>query len=135
LILCLIYSGGLRVSECTKLRVKDLDFEQDLLFIRSGKGDKDRATLFAKQLQTDILLHLERVKERHRNDLEDGYGEVWMPGALVRKYPSACREWGWQYVFPSARLSVDPQSKRTRRHHVSSAISPLDLLDQMTAEG
>jgi integron integrase len=121
LVLRMIYGGGLRLSECAKLRVKDLDFDQDLLFIRSGKGDKDRATLFAKQLQPEITHHLKRVKRLHLRDLEEGYGEVWMPGGLGRKYPSACMEWSWQYVFPSRRLSVDPRSNVTRRHHVSDA--------------
>ncbi len=109
------------MSECARLRVKDLDFEQDLIFIRSGKGDKDRSTIFAKQLQGDVKDHLLRVKELHHRDLEDGYGEVQMPGALGRKYPAACKEWGWQYVFPSSRISVDPRSLVKRRHHVSDA--------------
>ena len=121
LILRLIYGGGLRLSECARLRVKDLDFDQDLIFVRSGKGDKDRSTLFARRLHSEMQGHLLRVKERHRDDLKDGLGEVWLPGALERKYPSACREWGWQYVFPSSRLSVDPRSLKTRRHHVSDA--------------
>jgi integron integrase len=121
LILRLIYSSGLRLSECGRLRVKDLDFDQELLFIRSGKGDKDRSTLLAQQVQPELRLHLENVRKLHEQDLLDGFGEVYMPGALGRKYPAACREWGWQYVFPSARLSVDPRSKKTRRHHVSDS--------------
>lgn len=119
LILRLIYSSGIRLSECGRLRVKDLDFDQDLLLVRSGKGDKDRATILAAQVQPELQVHLVRVRKLHEQDLTDGFGEVFMPGALDRKYPSACREWGWQYVFPSARLSVDPRSKKTRRHHVS----------------
>jgi len=119
LILKLIYGGGLRISECTRLRVKDLDFEQDLLFVRSGKGDKDRSTLFARKLHDEMRKHLIRVRQLHEKDIKNGFGEVWMPGALGRKYPSACREWGWQYVFPSRRLSVDPHTNVTRRHHVS----------------
>lgn len=119
LILRLIYSSGIRLSECSRLRVKDLDFDQDLIFVRSGKGDKDRSTLFAKQVQQELQIHLEKVQKLHEQDLADGFGEVFMPGALGKKYPAACREWGWQYVFPSARLSVDPRSKITRRHHVS----------------
>ncbi len=119
LILRLIYSAGLRLSECTRLRIKDLDFEQSLLFVRSGKGDKDRSTILAQQVQSEIQGHLEKVKVLHKKDLKDGFGEVYMPGGLDKKYPAACREWGWQYVFPSARLSVDPRSKKTRRHHIS----------------
>ncbi len=121
LILRLIYSSGIRLSECGRLRVKDLDFDQDLLFVRSGKGDKDRSTVLAALVQSELQVHLARVRKLHEQDLADGFGEVYMPGALDRKYPSACREWGWQYVFPSARLSVDPRSKKTRRHHVSDA--------------
>ena len=119
LILRFIYSSGLRLSECARLRVKDLDFDQDLVFVRSGKGDKDRSTILAGQIQPELKSHLENVKRLHEEDLADGFGEVYMPGALGRKYPAACREWGWQYVFPSARLSVDPRSKKTRRHHIS----------------
>ncbi len=119
LILHLIYSSGLRLSECSRLRVKDLDFDQSLLFVRSGKGDKDRSTILAQQIQPELQEHLKKVKILYEKDLADGFGEVYMPGALDRKYPAACKEWGWQYVFPSARLSVDPRSKKTRRHHVS----------------
>ena len=119
LILRLIYSSGLRLSECARLRVKDIDFDQNLLFVRSGKGDKDRSTILAGQIQAELKTHLEEVRQRHVKDLADGFGEVYMPGALDIKYPAACREWGWQYVFPSSRLSVDPRSKKTRRHHIS----------------
>lgn len=119
LILRLIYSSGIRLSECSRLRAKDLDFEQDLLFVRSGKGDKDRSTILAKQVQQELQSHLKRVRKLHEQDLVDGFGEVYMPGALGKKYPAACREWGWQYVFPSAKLSIDPRSQKTRRHHVS----------------
>ncbi len=119
LILRLIYSSGMRLSECARLRVKDLDFDQSLIFIRSGKGDKDRSTLLAEQIKSALREHLQRVKQLHQKDLSDGFGEVYLPGALNKKYPSACKEWGWQYVFPSAKLSVDPRSKKTRRHHIS----------------
>jgi len=121
LMLRLIYSAGLRLSECTRLRIKDLDFDQDLLFVRSGKGDKDRATILAKKIQPELQTHLERVKTLHNQDLADGFGEVFLPGALAKKYPAAAREWGWQYVSPSSRLSIDPRSKKTRRHHVSDS--------------
>ena len=119
LILRLIYSSGLRLSECARLRVKDLDFEQSLLFVRSGKGDKERSTILARQIQPELHVHLEKIRLLHNRDLADGLGEVYLPGALDKKYPGACKEWGWQYVFPSARLSVDPRSKKTRRHHIS----------------
>ena len=121
LMLRLIYSAGLRLSECTRLRVKDLDFDQDLVFVRSGKGDKDRSTILARQIQPELRVHLERVRELHNKDLTNGFGEVYLPNALDRKYPAAAREWGWQYVFPGARLSVDPRSRKTRRHHVGDS--------------
>ena len=120
LILRLIYSAGLRLSECSRLRVKDLNFAEGVLFVRSGKGDRDRLTMLSEQLQPELQAHLIRIKERHEKDLKNGCGEVSLPNALDRKYPAAApREWGWQYVFPSARLSVDPRSKKSRRHHIS----------------
>lgn len=121
LILKLIYSSGLRLNECTRLRVKDLDFEQNLLFVRSGKGDKDRSTVLATSIQPQLRNHLQKVKKLHGQDLNNGFGEVYMPGALGRKYPNACREFGWQYVFPSKKLSPDPQSDKIRRYHVSDS--------------
>ncbi len=121
LILRLIYSSGMRLSECARLRVKDLDFEQGLIFVRSGKGDKDRSTILAQSIQGELQTHLAKVKTLHKKDIAEGFGKVYMPGALNKKYPSACQEIGWQYVFPSARLSVDPRSKKTRRHHISDA--------------
>ncbi|MEA2115325.1 MAG: integron integrase [Thermodesulfobacteriota bacterium] len=135
LMLRLIYSGGLRLSECSRLRVKDLDYDQDLIFVRSGKGDKDRSTILAGTIQSELKSHLEKVKKLHEQDLADGFGEVYMPGALDRKYPAACREWGWQYVFPSARLSVDPRSKKTRRHHVSDGAIQKAMKKAVRASG
>jgi integron integrase len=115
----LIYGGGLRVMECCRLRVKDLDFDQHLVFVRGGKGDRDRTTLLAESAVDAVRGHLERVKDLHQSDLAKGGGEVWMPEGLDRKYPQACREWGWQWVFPARNLSVDPRSGKVRRHHVS----------------
>ena len=94
LILHLIYSSGLRLSECSKLRVKDLNFDQSLLFVRSGKGDKDRSTILAQQIQPGLQEHLKKVKILYEKDLADGFGEVFMPGALDKKYPMACKECG-----------------------------------------
>ena len=122
LMLALTYGAGLRVSETIRLRVKDLDFENELLFVRSGKGNKDRATLLPDQLVDELKEHLRKVKELHERDLEKGFGAVYLPGALDKKYPSAPREFKWQYVFPAARLSVDPRSGKTRRHHVSEKV-------------
>lgn len=119
LMLRLIYGAGLRLSECLRLRVKDIDFDQQLLFIRGSKGDKDRSTILSTSLMPDLKKHLQRVKKLHQQDLKDGHGEVYLPDALDRKYPNAAQEWGWQFVFPSSRLAIDPRSKIIRRHHVS----------------
>jgi integron integrase len=119
LMLRLTYGAGLRVSETVRLRVQDLDFDSGALMIRSGKGDKDRGTILPASLAEDLRAHLERVRSLHAEDLEKGCGAVWMPNALERKYPKAPVEWNWQYVFPAAKLSVDPNSGKTRRHHVS----------------
>jgi len=115
----LIYGGGLRVMECCRLRVKDLDFENNLLFVREGKGDKDRTTLMAESVKENLQKHLITVRQLHVQDLAAGAGEVWLPHALAVKYPKAASEWGWQYVFPSGKLSSDPRSDKIRRHHVS----------------
>lgn len=118
LILQLIYGAGLRVSELIRLRVKDLDFDNLLVFVRAAKGDKDRATLLPRKLVEPLKEHLKKVKELHERDLATGHGAVFLPGALERKYPGAAKEFGWQYVFPAAQLSVDPRSGAVRRHHV-----------------
>lgn len=119
LMLQLIYGGGLRLAELTRLRVKDIDFDNGLLYVRSGKGDKDRTTLLPQAVVPALRDHLAKVKCLHQEDLEAGAGEVHLPGALARKYPNAAREWGWQYAFPSAKLSRDPQDGVIRRYHVS----------------
>jgi integron integrase len=122
LMLKLTYGAGLRVSETVRLRVQDLDFSNETLLIRSGKGDKDRATVLPIKLTDPLKKHLERVEALHKEDLAKGLGAVWLPGALARKYPNAGQEWKWQYVFPAAQLSVDHESGQTRRHHVSEQV-------------
>ena len=122
LMLRLIYGGGLRVTECTRMRVKDLDFDQGLLFVRSGKGDKDRTTLFPKCLFDPLRGHLARVKTLHDKERAEGGGDVELPYALAMKYPKAACEWGWQYVFPAKDKSVDPRSGAVRRHHVGEQV-------------
>ena len=114
----LLYGTGLRIMEGLRLRVKDVDFGRGEILIRDGKGAKDRVTMLPSSIEPALREHLDRVRELHRRDLAEGYGEVYLPFALDRKYPSAGRDWGWQYVFPSGRLSVDPRSGVTRRHHV-----------------
>jgi integron integrase len=116
------YGGGLRLLECLRLRVKDVDLERAELTIRDGKGQKDRMTTLPKRLIEPLRDHLARVKVRHERDLEEGFGRVYLPFALERKYPNADREWGWQYVFPSSRRSIDPRSGVERRHHVNPEV-------------
>lgn len=112
------YGCGLRLRECIKLRVKDIDFEQCCLSVRSGKGDKDRQTVFPESLKNDFRRHLERVRELYENDRTDDISGVYLPNALERKYINAGKEWIWQWVFPSKSLSVDPRTRKIRRHHV-----------------
>jgi len=119
LILQLLYGAGLRLLELARLRVKDIDFDQNLVFVRGSKGDKDRATILPQTVKDVLKKHLDEVKKLHEKDLSGGYGEVYLPDALGRKYPSAAKEWGWQYVFPSSKLSVDPRSGKIRRHHIA----------------
>jgi len=117
LMASLIYGSGLRLMEALRLRVKDVDFARREIIVRDGKGAKDRVTMLPARLLEPLRLHLEKVKALHAEDLDAGYGEVYLPHALARKYPMAAREWGWQYVFPSTKLSVDPRSGVVRRHH------------------
>ena len=117
-----IYGGGLRVSECCRLRVKDIDFDQGLLFVRGGKGDKDRSTLLAESVREDLRRHLAEVQIQFEADRCGGLAGVWMPHALDRKYPHAGVEWGWYWVFPSPSLSVDPRAGVVRRHHIGDSV-------------
>ena len=118
LMVRLLYGSGLRLGELVRLRVKDLDFDAGLLVVRSGKGDKDRATLLPASLHDELRAHLEKVRQWHEADLANGYGEAPLPNALARKYPKAGREWGWQYVFPADKVAVDPADGKARRYHV-----------------
>jgi len=118
----LLYGSGLRIMEAVRLRVKDVDFQMKQLTVRSGKGDKDRVTTFPATLTPLLQNHLAGVKTLHQNDLAKGHGEVYLPHALARKYPTAAKEWGWQYVFPARDLSVDPRSGVTRRHHIDPSV-------------
>jgi len=115
----LLYGSGMRLMECLRLRVKDVDIAREQIIVRAGKGDKDRTTMLAHCLRQSLELHLKKVRELWREDVKAGFGRVWLPGALRRKYPKAELEWGWQWVFPSGELSIDPETKVRRRHHVS----------------
>jgi integron integrase len=116
----LLYGCGLRLMECVRLRVKDVDFAQAQILVRDGKGMKDRVTMLPKQLASPLQIHFKHVKLLHEADLVNGYGGVYLPHALERKYLNANREWGWQYVFPSGAFSKDPRSGKRRRHHVDA---------------
>jgi integron integrase len=122
LMATLIYGGGLRVSECCELRVKDVDFDQGLLYVRAGKGGKDRATLLAAAVREPLRRHLTAVRAMHAADRKAGLAGVALPDAIERKYPRAGTELGWYWVFPSRSLSTDPRSGIVRRHHVSDSV-------------
>jgi integron integrase len=117
----LLYGSGLRALEGVRLRVKDVDFAQRVLLVRQGKGEKDRIMMLPENVVAPLQEHLARVKQIHTQDLADGYGAVYLPYALERKYPHANREWGWQYVFPAKSRSTDPRTGVMRRHHLDES--------------
>ncbi len=118
LVAGLLYGSGLRIMEALRLRVKDVEFGRGEILVREGKGFKDRVTMLPAVLVEPLKAHLKKVRALHEEDVAEGFGEVYLPYALDRKYPNAAREWGWQYVFPSKNRSVDPRSGVVRRHHV-----------------
>ena len=119
LVASLLYGSGLRLMEALRLRVKDMDFDYGQITVRDGKGEKDRRTMLPRPLADPLRDQVVRVKLLHEQDLREGYGSVYLPYALGRKYPNASQELAWQYVFPSSKLSADPHSDVTRRHHAS----------------
>ena len=114
----LLYGSGMRLMECLRLRVKDIDFELHTITLHETKSNRDRVTVLPQIVVEPLRLHLRKVKAQHEEDLAHGFGRVALPGALGRKYPNADYEWGWQYVFPASRLSRDPRSQLVRRHHL-----------------
>lgn len=118
----LLYGSGIRLMEGVRVRVKDVDFARNEITVREGKGGKDRRTVLPASLVPTLQAEVERVHVLHQQDLAQGAGEVWLPHALSRKYPSAGRELGWQYVFPARNLSLDPRDDRWRRHHLDEAM-------------
>ena len=121
LVGCLLYGSGLRLMESIRLRVKDIDFDRLSITVRAGKGGKDRVVTLAKELVVPLKRHLESIKTTHERDIAEGFGRVYMPYALERKFPSASVSWGWQYAFPAAKRSLDPRSQVERRHHINES--------------
>jgi integron integrase len=118
LMASLLYGAGLRLRECLKLRVKDVDFNYRQVIVRDGKGGKDRITMLPAAVIEPLKAHLVRVKSLHERDVAAGYGDVELPDAIARKYPRAAHDWGWKFVFPAYRYSADPRTGVIRRHHV-----------------
>jgi integron integrase len=131
----LLYGSGLRLMECVRLRVKDIDFAYAQITVRDAKGGKDRRTMLPLDLGQPLEAHLAKTKAQHDQDLEDGFGSVFLPFALERKYPKADREWPWQYVFASSRLAVDPRSGRKRRHHMAEGLLQNALKEAVRSAG
>ena len=122
LMASLLYGTGMRLMECLRLRVKDVDFARSEILVREGKGGKDRRVPLPRRLRDPLAAAVERVAVVHAADLARGLGDVWLPTALARKYPGAEREAGWQYLFPSQALSHDPRAGGLRRHHVDDSV-------------
>jgi integron integrase len=135
LVASLLYGAGLRVLECLRLRVKDVDFSYQQILVRDGKGDKDRVTMLPEKLAGPLRGHLARVRALHARDLDEGFGEVELPFALARKYPRAGKEWTWQYIFPSTRRSVDPRDGVVRRHHLDESVPQRAVKEALRACG
>ncbi len=121
LIASVLYGAGLRLTEALRLRVKDVDFGASTLVVREGKGDRDRVTILPSAVEHALRDQIAHAQRLHRRDLDDGHGAVFLPTALERKYPNAATDPGWQYVFPSLVLSVDPRTGARRRHHLSES--------------
>src|SRR5262245_12085779 len=135
LMASLIYGSGLRILECARLRVKDLDFTRGEVTVRDGKGQKDRVTLLPARLVDALRLHLERVREQHRRDLARGEGQVALPEALASKYANAGSDWAWQWVFPATRPYLDRRAGRWRRHHLHETVLQRAFHDAVRAAG
>jgi integron integrase len=122
LMAMLLYGSGLRLTECLQLRVKDIDFSRNEIVVREGKGNKDRVTMVPGALAAPLTAHLQRVRKLHAADLQAGFGRVFLPDALARKYPNANRAWGWQWVFPASRICTDPRCGEPQRYHIHESV-------------
>lgn len=130
-----LYGSGLRITECLRLRIKDLDFANHQIIVRDGKGENDRATVLPDSLVSGLKSQIEITRLIHQKDLKEGFGEVSLPYALAQKYPNAPKEFSWQYVFPSMNRSVDPVSKRTKRHHLDVTVVQKAVRQAVLAAG
>jgi len=119
LIAGLLYGSGLRIMEAVRLRVKDIDFSRNEVIVRDGKGENDRLTMLPQSLKPALAVQIEAVRRLHEEDLKRGWGEVYLPYALERKYKNAAMDFPWQYLFPANKASIDPRSGKMRRHHAS----------------
>jgi integron integrase len=135
LMASLLYGAGLRLMECARLRVKDLDFERLEIVVRDGKGRRDRQTMLPEVVVDPLRAHLARAREQHGADVAAGAGWVELPDALDRKYPNAAREWPWQWVFPATRTYRDPATGRTRRHHLHETVLQAAVREATLASG
>jgi integron integrase len=135
LVAALLYATGMRLLEGLRLRVKDVDFERREITVRDGKGGRDRRTMLPERLIEPLRSHLARVQVLHERDLAEGFGEVYLPFALSRKYPRAGRSWAWQYVFPSGRRSNDPLDGTVRRHHLDEKVVQRAVLEAARKAG
>ena len=133
LMALLLYGAGLRLLECCRLRVKDVDFATNQIVIRDGKGRKDRVTMLPAAVKAALTVHLKGAHEQHEADLRHGAGWVELPGALLRKYPNAGREWGWQWVFPATRFYVERITGQRRRHHLHESVLQRAVKDAVRA--
>jgi len=127
----LMYGSGLRLMECLRLRVKDIDSSYNQICVRSGKGGKDRFTPLPLTLKEPLRRQLLTVKLLHQQDLHQGYGGVHLPFALKQKLPNAERQWAWQYLFPASKRSIDPRTRLERRHHVHESLIQKAVGDAM----
>jgi len=117
-----MYGGGLRIMEAMRLRIKDIDFDNRQIVIRDGKGENDRFTILPDSLHRSLHLHIQQVKLLHQKDLQDGFGTVYLPGAIAEKSPNANKEWIWQFLFPALDLSKDPRTRNLQRHHLHETV-------------
>jgi len=135
LVTCLLYGSGLRITEATRLRIKDLELERRAIIVRDGKGAKDRVVTLSDEVVDPLRAHLAWVRTLHEKDVAAGLGAVFLPDALARKYPNAATEWGWQYVFPSRLRSIDPRTGREGRHHINESAVQKAIKDAVRRAG